>query len=142
MAMKYAGKHTYMTTYMTTYMSIHEAYACSYEATAESNEGKDVVETPRQECRSCRGGSQRVIGGLGMVRGGCRRCGSWGLGCWRGAGSLRRRNGGTVSFGGLFQSVDESFHFSVDNILCTSETDADDYEGHVGDSEMSVRAFP
>lgn len=57
MAMKYAGKHTYM--------SIHEAYACSYEATAESNEGKDVVETPPQEGWSCRGGNQRVIGGLG-----------------------------------------------------------------------------
>lgn len=33
-------------------------------------------QTPRQEGRSCRGGSQRVIGGLDMVRGGCRRCGS------------------------------------------------------------------
>lgn len=55
-------------------------------------------QTPRQEGRSCRGGSQRVIGGLGMVRGGCRRCGSWGLGCWRGAGSLRRRNGGNREF--------------------------------------------
>lgn len=45
---------------------VHEAYACSYEAyeaTAESNEGKDVVETPRQEGGSCRGGSQKVIEG-------------------------------------------------------------------------------
>lgn len=47
-----------------------------------------------------------------------------------------------VSLGGLFQPVDESFHLSVDDFLCASEADADDYEGHVGDSEMSVRAFP
>ena len=33
-------------------------------------------------------------------------------------------------------------HFSVDDFLCASETDADDYEGHVGDSEMAFGAFP
>lgn len=52
-------------------------------------------QTPRQEGRSCRGGSQRVIGGLGMVRGGCRRCGSWGFGWWEEAGSLHRRSDGS-----------------------------------------------
>ncbi len=43
----------------------------------------------------------------------------------------------TVSFGGLFQPVDESFHLGVDDLLCASEADADDYECHVGDSEMA-----
>ena len=47
-----------------------------------------------------------------------------------------------VRLGGLFQPVDESFHLSVDDFLCASETDADDYEGHVGDSEMAFGAFP
>lgn len=48
----------------------------------------------------------------------------------------------TVSFGGLFQPVDESFHLGADDFLCASEADADDYEGHVGDSEMAFGAFP
>mgnify|MGYP006932558010 FL=1 len=43
----------------------------------------------------------------------------------------------TVSFGGLFQPVDEGFHLGVDDLLCASEADADDYECHVGDSEMA-----
>lgn len=43
----------------------------------------------------------------------------------------------TVSFGGLFQPVDEGFHLGVDDFLCASETDTDDYERHVGDSEMA-----
>lgn len=47
-----------------------------------------------------------------------------------------------VRLGGLFQPVDEGFHLGVDDILCTSETDADDYEGYVGDSEMAFGAFP
>lgn len=47
-----------------------------------------------------------------------------------------------VRLGGLFQPVDESFHLSVDDFLCASETDVDDYEGHVGDSEMAFGAFP
>lgn len=47
-----------------------------------------------------------------------------------------------VRLGGLFQPVDESFHLSVDDFLCASETDADNYEGHVGDSEMAFGAFP
>lgn len=47
-----------------------------------------------------------------------------------------------VRLGGLFQPVDEGFHFGVDNILCASETDADDYERHVGNSEMAFGAFP
>ena len=48
----------------------------------------------------------------------------------------------TVSLGGLFQPVDEGFHLGVDDFLCASETDADNYEGHVGDSEMAFGAFP
>lgn len=48
----------------------------------------------------------------------------------------------TMSLGGLFQPVDEGFHFGVDDFLCASEADADDYEGHVGDSEMAFGAFP
>ena len=47
-----------------------------------------------------------------------------------------------VSFGGLFQPVDESFHLGADDILCTSEADADDYECHIRDSEMAFGAFP
>lgn len=47
-----------------------------------------------------------------------------------------------VSLGGLFQPVDEGFHLGVDDFLCASETDADNYEGHVGDSEMAFGAFP
>lgn len=48
----------------------------------------------------------------------------------------------TVSFGGLFQPVDEGFHLGVDDLLCASETDADDYERHDGDAEMAFGAFP
>lgn len=48
----------------------------------------------------------------------------------------------TVSLGGLFQPVDEGSHLGVDDLLCASETDADDYECHVGDSEMAFGAFP
>lgn len=33
-------------------------------------------------------------------------------------------------------------HLSVDDFLCASEADADNYEGHVGDSEMAFGAFP
>ena len=44
--------------------------------------------------------------------------------------------------GCLFQPVDEGFHFGVDNVVCASEADADDYERHVRDSEVSFGAFP
>lgn len=47
-----------------------------------------------------------------------------------------------VSLGGLFQPVDKGFHLGADDILCTSEADADDYERHVGESEMAFGAFP
>lgn len=47
-----------------------------------------------------------------------------------------------VSLGGLFQPLDEGFHLGVDDILCASEADADDYEGHGGNSEMYFGAFP
>lgn len=47
-----------------------------------------------------------------------------------------------VSFGGLFQPVDEGFHLGVDDLLWASEADTDDYERHVGDSEVAVGAFP
>lgn len=51
--------------------------------------------TPRQEGESCRGVGQRVMRALAdEIRGGCRRCGSRGLGWWEVAGSLRRRSGG------------------------------------------------
>ena len=53
------------------------------------------LKTPRQEGESCRGVGQRVMRALAdEIRGGCRRCGSRGLGWWEGAGSLRRRSGG------------------------------------------------
>ena len=48
----------------------------------------------------------------------------------------------SMCLGGLFQPVNESFHFGVDDFLFSSEADADDYEGHVGDSEMTFGAFP
>lgn len=48
----------------------------------------------------------------------------------------------TVTLGDLFQPVDEGFHLGVDDFLGTSETDADDYERHVGNSEMAFGAFP
>ncbi len=47
-----------------------------------------------------------------------------------------------VSLGGLFQPVDEGFHLGVDDFLGASEADVDDYECHVGDSEMAFGAFP
>lgn len=47
-----------------------------------------------------------------------------------------------MRLGGLFQPVNESFHFGVDDFLGASETDVDDDEGHVGDSEMALGAFP
>lgn len=48
----------------------------------------------------------------------------------------------TVSLGGLFQPVDEGFHLGVDDLQCASEADTDDYERHVGNSEMAFGAFP
>ena len=48
----------------------------------------------------------------------------------------------TVSLGCLFQPVDEGFHLGVDDLLCASETDADDYERHVGDTKVAFGAFP
>ena len=33
-------------------------------------------------------------------------------------------------------------HLGMNNILCASEADVDDYERHVGDSEVAVGAFP
>lgn len=47
-----------------------------------------------------------------------------------------------VRLGSLFQPVDEGFHFGTDDLLCASEADADDYECHVRDSEVSFGAFP
>lgn len=47
-----------------------------------------------------------------------------------------------VSLDGLFQPVDEGFHLGTDDLLYASEADADDYERHVGDSEMAFGAFP
>lgn len=47
-----------------------------------------------------------------------------------------------VSLGGLFQPVDESFHLGVDDLLFASEADTDDYEGHVGNSEMVFGVLP
>lgn len=49
---------------------------------------------------------------------------------------------GTVSLGGLLKPVDKDFHRGVDDLLCASEADENDYDSHVGDSEISVRAFP
>ena len=43
---------------------------------------------------------------------------------------------------GLFQPVDERFHFGVDDHLCASETNVYDYECHVGDSEITFGTFP
>lgn len=47
-----------------------------------------------------------------------------------------------MRLGGLFQPVDEGFHLGVDDLLCASETDADDYERHVGDTKVAFGAFP
>lgn len=47
-----------------------------------------------------------------------------------------------ASLGGLFQPADECFHIGADNVVCASEADSDDYECHVGDSEMAFGAFP
>lgn len=33
-------------------------------------------------------------------------------------------------------------HLSVDDFLCASEADADDYERHVGDAKVAFGAFP
>ena len=41
-----------------------------------------------------------------------------------------------VSLGGLFQPADEGFHLGVDDIMCASETDADDYKGYIGVAEV------
>lgn len=48
----------------------------------------------------------------------------------------------TVSLGRLFKPMDEGFHFGTDDLLCASEADTDDYERHVGNSEMAFGAFP
>lgn len=70
-------------------------------------------ETPRQEGESYRGVGQRVMGVLADgIRGGCRRCGSLGLGRWGVAGSLRRRSGGPRSRGDrLSEPTRESWRF-------------------------------
>lgn len=47
-----------------------------------------------------------------------------------------------MRLGSLFQPVDEGFHLGVDDFLGTSETDVDDYEGHVGDTKVAFGAFP
>ena len=104
----------------------------------------DYVEkhkSPRQEGKSCRGVGRRGWESLG-VRGGCRRCGSRGFGWWKGAGSLHRRSDGSHVPWLLFQPVDEGFHLGVDDLLCASETDADDYERHVGDTKVAFGSFP
>ena len=50
---------------------------------------------PRQEGESCRGIGQRGMGALAdEITGGCRRCGSRGLGRSGVADSFRRRSGG------------------------------------------------
>ena len=33
-------------------------------------------------------------------------------------------------------------HLGVDDFLCASEADVDDYECHIGDSEMTFGTFP
>ena len=33
-------------------------------------------------------------------------------------------------------------HFGVDNVVCASEDDADDYERHFGDTKVAFGAFP
>ena len=48
----------------------------------------------------------------------------------------------TVTLGGLFQPVNESFHFGVDDLLFSPEADADDYECHVWDTKVAFGAFP
>lgn len=64
------------------------------------------IRTPQQDGESCRGVDQRVMGALADgVRGGCRRCGSRGLGWRGGAGSFRRRSGGNRE---LWRSVSAS----------------------------------
>lgn len=59
------------------------------------------------------------------------------------AGDLVGREGLTIfvgevteamRLGGLFQPMDEGFHLGTDDLLFASETDADDYERHVGDA--------
>lgn len=47
-----------------------------------------------------------------------------------------------MRLGCLFQPMDEGSHLGVDDFLCASEADADDYERHVGNSEMAFGAFP
>lgn len=47
-----------------------------------------------------------------------------------------------VRFGGLFQPVDEGFHLGMDDLLCASEADTDDYECHVRDTKVAFGAFP
>ncbi len=110
---------------------------------------QDIMSRPGKR-GSCRGGSQRVMGGIWIVRGGCRLsssakwrtakqrrwlvranpcdlavCFSQWMKCWLGPDSPLLRG-----------------HFGANDILCASETDADDYEGHVRDSEMTFWTFP
>lgn len=47
-----------------------------------------------------------------------------------------------MRLGGLFQPVDEGFHLGMNNILCASEADTDDYECHVRDTKVAFGAFP
>ena len=109
----------------------------------QSNPAKDKIKTPRQEGESCRGVGQR-----GWERYRMKSEADAGNAA---AGDLVGREGLAVfigevdeamGFGGLFQPVDEGSHLGVDHHLCASEADADDYECHVGDSEMTFGAFP
>lgn len=47
-----------------------------------------------------------------------------------------------MRLGCLFQPMDEGSHLGVDDLLFSPEADADDYERHVGNSEMAFGAFP
>lgn len=48
----------------------------------------------------------------------------------------------SVDFRGLLKPVDKGGHFSAGRFLDASNADADDYEGHGGNSEMYFGAFP
>lgn len=61
---------------------------------------------------------------------------------WKGLAVFVGEVSESMRLGGLFQPVDEGFHLGVDDFLCASEADTDDYERHVGDSEVAFGAFP
>ena len=79
---------------------------------------------------------------MGILEADASDAAAWYLAGWEGLAVFIGEVTEAMRFGGLFQPVDEGFHLGVDDLLCASETDADDYERHVGDTKVAFGSLP